>query len=274
MGRSFLRERRADVAGIEMRWLEAGAGVPVVMVHGIPTSAELWRRVVPRVARAGRAIAWEMVGYGDSIPAGRGRDISIAGQASHLIRWLEALGLDRPILVGHDLGGGVVQTVAVRRPVCAGLVLTNAIGYDAWPVWPVRLVQRVDRLIGRVPATLVAPAFKAVLSRMHAPALGPESARIHWSHYARHDGPTALARQARALDPGDTMAIAPRLPELSVPTRVVWGDADPFLGMALARRLARDLGTEVRPIPGGGHFTPEDHSGPIADAIMELVDRL
>lgn len=267
-------EHRAEVDGIATRWLEAGTGVPVVMVHGIPTSAELWRRVVPRV-EGGRAMAWEMVGYGDSIPAGRGRDISVAAQATHLIHWLDALGVDRAILAGHDLGGGVVQTVAVKRPgLCAGLVLTNAIAYDVWPVWPVKLVRRMHRLVERVPAALMAPAFKAVLRRMHAPGLGRVSARIHWSHYARHDGAAALAREARALDARDTMAIADRVLRLDIPARVVWGDADPFLGMAHARRLARDVGTTVRPIAGGRHFTPEDHPRPVADAINELVRRL
>ena len=54
----MMDERHATVNGIEMRWLERGAGTPVVLVHGIPTSPELWRHVMPRL-RA-RALAWEM----------------------------------------------------------------------------------------------------------------------------------------------------------------------------------------------------------------------
>jgi hypothetical protein len=60
-------ERTALVQGIQMRWLEHGQGCPVVLVHGIPTSPELWRRVMPRL-RGAQALAWEMVGYGKSIP--------------------------------------------------------------------------------------------------------------------------------------------------------------------------------------------------------------
>jgi pimeloyl-ACP methyl ester carboxylesterase len=62
---------------------------------------------VPR-ARDGRV--------GGSIPAGRGRDLSVARQAGHLIDWLDAVGIDRAVLVGHDLGGGVAQIAAVRPP--------------------------------------------------------------------------------------------------------------------------------------------------------------
>lgn len=266
-----MEEQRGAVDGIDMRWLEAGAGVPVVMVHGIPTSAELWRRVLPAVDGA-RAMAWEMVGYGASIPAGRGRDISVARQADYLLSWLRAQGIDRAILAGHDLGGGVVQAVAVRSPLlCGGLVLTNAVAYDAWPVWPTKLVQRFHWLVARVPAFLAAPVFQAALRGLHEPGLAPESARIHWGHYARHGGATALVRQVRALDARDTRMIANGLPGIEAPARVVWGDADPFLDMAVARRLARDLGTEVRPIVGGRHYTPEDHPESIANAINELV---
>ncbi|MGH2380988.1 MAG: hypothetical protein ACRDG7_07175 [Candidatus Limnocylindria bacterium] len=54
------------VDGISMRWEEHGDGFPVVLVHGIPTSPALWRHVIPMID--GQALAWEMVGYGHSIP--------------------------------------------------------------------------------------------------------------------------------------------------------------------------------------------------------------
>ena len=255
-----------------MRWLESGTGLPVVMVHGIPTSAELWRAVLPRVA--GRALAWEMVGYGGSIPAGRGRDLSVARQAEHLTSWMRELGLERALLVGHDLGGGVAQIVAERSAGrCAGLVLINSIAYDAWPVWPVKVVQRLHGLVSRLPDTVVGPALRAVLRRMHdTRAVGVVSARIHWGHYRRHGGVGSLVRQARALDPGDTIAVGRRLPDLGLRARVLWGTADRFLGTEVGWRLARDLGTTVRRIPGARHFVPEDHPAAVASAINELVD--
>ncbi len=127
-------ERTSVVEGVRMRWLEHGQGYPVVLVHGIPTSPELWRKVMPRL-RGARALAWEMVGYGRSIPEGRGRNISVAKQADYLAAWLRQLGIGRAVLVGHDLGGGVAQIAAARYPgLCTGLLLTNAIGYDSWPI--------------------------------------------------------------------------------------------------------------------------------------------
>jgi pimeloyl-ACP methyl ester carboxylesterase len=69
--------RRID---IPMRWVERGEGLPLVLIHGMPTSPLLWREVMPRIAGA-RCLAWEMVGYGASIPEGRERDISLSAQA-------------------------------------------------------------------------------------------------------------------------------------------------------------------------------------------------
>lgn len=78
-------------------------------------------------------MAWEMVGYGASIDEGRERDVSVAKQAEYLAAWMRAVGLDEgAVVVGHDLGGGVAQILAVRQPeLVRGLVLANAICYDS-----------------------------------------------------------------------------------------------------------------------------------------------
>lgn len=281
MGRIVaIDEHRGVVGGVRMRWLDTGSvdpavdpgpSVPAVLIHGIPTSAELWRHVLPALET--RAIAWEMVGYGASIPAGRGRDISVARQAGYLRSWLRAMGIERAVLVGHDLGGGVIQRVAVEdRELCAGLVMTNAIAYDSWPVWPMRLARRLHWLVRRLPDVVMSRGFEAVLRRMHSPSeIGKESARVHWGHYARYGGAEAFVRQARSLDTRDTLELADRLPRLDLPARVVWGASDPFQSIEWGRRLARDLGTDVRAIDDGLHFTPEDHPEVVADAIASLI---
>lgn len=84
-------ERTATVDGTPVRWLEQdGDGVPVVLVHGIPTSPALWRHVVPRLE--GLRVALEMTGYGDSIPAGEGRDLSLFQELEYGERFARDLG--------------------------------------------------------------------------------------------------------------------------------------------------------------------------------------
>lgn len=265
----------AVVDGIPMRWEEHGppGGPPVVLVHGIPTSPRLWRYVIPRLTAAGlRCLAWEMVGFGWSLDAGLERDISVARQAEYLRAWLRQVGVDRALLVGHDLGGGVVQRLLVEAPERAtGLVLTDCIAYDNWPVPPVWGAQLGAGALERTPAALLKPVFLAGLGRAahdNAPR-GRESARLHWKPYATANGRRALAHQLRSLHSGDTLEIAHELPRLSLPARVVWAEIDP-LGMASGEQLARDLDAPLTRIPGGRHFTPEDHPDLIAEAVLEV----
>ncbi len=153
----MIQQRTANVDGTPVRWLEQGSGVAVVLVHGIPTSPALWRHVLPLLPGL-RVLAFEMTGYGQSIPAGRTRDISVGAQADRLNAWLDHLDIDRAVLVGHDLGGGVVHIAAVRRPeLCAGLLITNGIGYDSWPIPSVKAMRAASSLLAHLPAIALNP---------------------------------------------------------------------------------------------------------------------
>ncbi|MEG3190936.1 alpha/beta fold hydrolase [Lysobacter sp. D1-1-M9] len=269
-----LRSHEADVGGIRMRWDERGSGIPVVLVHGIPTSPQLWRKVMPLVDGA-RLMAWEMVGYGHSIPEGRGHDISVRAQAGYLLEWLDAQGLDRVVLVGHDLGGGVVQIAALRHPErCQGLLLTNAIGYDSWPIPSVKMLRAAGGLVRRLPAGMIkAGIFRMLMARGHDDAqVARESLALHSAPYAEHGAGEALARQVRSLEVNDTRVVAGELPTLAgVPARVVWGAADQFQKIEYGERFARDLDAPLERIEGGKHFTPEDHPDRIAAALGALL---
>jgi pimeloyl-ACP methyl ester carboxylesterase len=266
-------ERTAVVAGVPVRWLEQdGQGIPVVLVHGIPTSPTLWRHVLPRLAGL-RVLAFEMTGYGGSIPAGRESDISVGAQADRLLAWLDELGIDRAVLVGHDLGGGVVHIAAVRRPeVCAGLFITNGVGYDSWPIPSVKAMAAASGIVAKLPAIALKPTLGMLLVRGHDHLkVAKESLAVHYRPYADHGGGEAMARQVDSLDVNDTLSVAEQIPTLDVPARVVWGVADQFQKVEYGERFARDLGVPLRRIESGKHFTPEGHPDVIAEEIRELV---
>ncbi len=260
------------IEGIPMRWHERGEGVPLVLIHGIPTGPQLWRHVLPQI-RGARCLAWEMVGYAGSIAAGRNRDISVAKQAENLANWMSAMGLDRVILAGHDLGGGVAQIAAVRhRDHCAGLFLTNAIAYDSWPIPSVKAMRATRGAVRHLPHAALKMVMATLLRRGHDdPAKAREALEVHFPPYRDSDGAAGLARQVAALDVRDTEAVAPDLPGLEIPARLVWGAADRFQKLQYGERLARDLSAPLRRIENGKHFTPEDHPDVIAEEINKLV---
>jgi pimeloyl-ACP methyl ester carboxylesterase len=272
-----VRERTASDPdeALVFRWLETGEGRPVVLIHGIPTSAELWRHVLPLVPGA-RLLAWEMVGFGRSWSHGVGRDVSVKAQAGQLFRWLDAVGIERALLVGHDLGGGVAQIAAVRRPErVSGIVLCNSIAYDSWPIPSVKAMRAIGGLVERTPPGLFRRLFSFLIHQGHDDGeRARESVEAHRPGYAHSDRPAAFVRQIRSLRTEDTLEIADRLPALNAPAAGVWGAADRFQKAKYGRRLAADLRAELTEIPGGKHFMPEDHPDAVAAAVRSVIDRV
>lgn len=113
------RKKRVRVRDLNMAYYEAGAGDPIVFLHGNPTSSYLWRNIIPHVQHLGRCIAPDMIGMGDSDPlpdSGPGK-YTFAVHRDHLFDLFETLkALDRVILVVHDWGSGVGFSWAQRHP--------------------------------------------------------------------------------------------------------------------------------------------------------------
>lgn len=267
-----MNSRTALVDDIRMRWEENGSGDPVILVHGIPTCPALWRDVAPLI-EGHRVLAWEMPGYGASIPEGEGRDISVSAQADYLVAWMRAIGIERAALVGHDLGGGVVQIAAVRHPeMFSGMLITNGISYDSWPVPLIKGVAMAGSILQYAPDGSLHALLRMIYGKGHETDAAAEAAfAAHAGHYDAHGGAEAFVRQAKSLNVEDTKAVADRLPLLDMPARIVWGAADDFQKIEYGERLAKDLRAPLRRIEGGKHFTPEDHPQLIAEEINLLL---
>ena len=95
-----------EVLDTFMSFSDVGAGaVPVVFLHGNPTSSYLWRNVIPHVAGQARCLAPDLIGMGESGKP----DIAyrLADHVRYLDAWFDALGLDEVVIVGHDWGGAL-----------------------------------------------------------------------------------------------------------------------------------------------------------------------
>ena len=277
-----------EVDGVPRRYFEAGdaGGEPVVLVHGVPTSAALWRHVVPRLTDGGvvRVLAVELLGYGTSVhdqtdDAGDVRDLSVRAQGHGLGRLLEVLGARPAVLVGHDIGSGVVQVCAAADPSSvAGLVVTNGVVDDSWPVPPVQAVKVAGAAVSRLPFVAVRTFFRAGLRLGYVDgAAAAEGTRWHLRPYAAAErrgtgGARALVRQVDAFDDRHTREVVDAVAALDVPARLVWGEADRFQTVAAGQRLAGLLGVELRRLPGLRHWTPEEAPDEVAAAVLEVVD--
>jgi 2-hydroxy-6-oxo-6-(2'-aminophenyl)hexa-2,4-dienoate hydrolase len=108
-----------EANGIRTHYLEQGRGEPVVLIHGGGAGADSmgnWRYVMPVLARHYRVIAMDMVGFGMSAKPNGAFVYSQEARNRHLLGFLDAMGLDRAVLVGNSMGGATALGVAVEHP--------------------------------------------------------------------------------------------------------------------------------------------------------------
>jgi 2-hydroxymuconate-semialdehyde hydrolase len=270
----FAPVERASVDGAEIAFRRAGSGPPVLLLHGIPTSSRVWDSVGGDLAADFDVIAPDLLGYGESAkPADR--DVSMAAQAVLVPKLLDALGVDRAVLVGHDLGGAVAQRMAVDAPDhTAGLALIDSVSFDSWPILRMRILRATAPPFARRWPRAWFAWFELTM-RPYVPkgeareafAAGLEA----WS--GDRAGAEAFMRNARAMDPRITQEVAPRLREVRVPAHVVWGRRDPFQKVRWAARLRDAVPGATLAVLDGGHFLPWDRPAEVAREIRALATR-
>ncbi len=265
-----------EVDGRRVNVRSAGeTGPAVLLVHGIPTNHRLWDDVVPEVSQHARVLAVDMLGYGDS-PAPEGQRVDLASQAAVLLGLLDTLGIDRAVVVGHDLGGGVAQILAVTAgDRVAGLGVVDGVCYDGWPVPMVRAMKAAWPLLERLPAATLTTTLRPGLRTLFAHRERAEPFLDRFlAPWQRPEGPRLLARHLRSLDSVHTQTVAPFLPRLRVPAEVVWGRRDHQLKPHHAERLAQDIpDARLTWVDDASHVVPADRPDVVAEAVLRLVDR-
>ena len=102
-----------DVLDSNIHYEESGEGVPLVFLHGNPASSYVWRKVTPHFGNI-HCLAPDLIGMGQSGKPDIG--YSFADHADYLAAWIDALGLDNMVLIGHDWGGALAFDWASRHP--------------------------------------------------------------------------------------------------------------------------------------------------------------
>lgn len=253
-------------------YLEAGSpdAVPIVFLHGIGGAARTFAPQLDRFGAAYRAIAWNMPGYGGSTPLPL---VTIDALAGALAAFMDELGLDRPVLVGHSLGGMVVQRLLERAPRAARAVVlaqTSAAFGSRDPAWQEAFLSArlgpldaghsmaalADTMLaGLVADPLASGADPALLARARdALARTPDS--------TYRDSVLAL----RGFDMRDALA------RIAVPALVLSGTLDgaaPPAGME--RMAARIPGARYVALEGVGHLAHLERPAAFNDAIERFL---
>ncbi|GAA4024064.1 alpha/beta hydrolase [Allokutzneria multivorans] len=254
------------VGGGELRFGDlAGPRCPVVLTHGAGMDHRMFEAQARALHEAGhRVIVWDQAGHGGSSLAPGARFTS-ALALDCLIALLDHLGLDRPILVGHSLGGNLSQALVRRCPSrVSGLIVVDS----AWNAGPLTALDRfLLKLAGPSLALVPASWLPGVMAR--ASAVTPEGIAESEATFARMPKRVFLDVWRATVsfvdsDPGY------RTP---VPLGLIRGERDRTGNIASAMpRWARAEGVAEHVIPGAGHVVTLDAAEATTAAILEIIN--
>ncbi|MDJ1131701.1 alpha/beta fold hydrolase [Streptomyces iconiensis] len=218
---------------------------------------------------------WDLLGYGDS-RADPGVAPSLARQARTLAELLDHWGLvdASPVLVGHDIGGGVVlRAHLVEGARAGGLGLVDAAVLGPWNTPFTEHQQRHADVYRTMPADIFGDLVEARFRTATHRRLTPEALAAYTAPWRGEEGQRRWLDQVAAVSFEDTREVVARLGGVAVPTLVLWGAEDRWLEPATGARLAAAIpGARHELVPGGGHFLPEDRPGETARALLRMLN--
>ena len=240
----MLEQRACELDGGSVRYHVAGSGPATVLVHGLAGSWRWWEPVVAPLASRLRVYLVDLPGFGSA----RGQRFVLGEAPSYLRALLAELGLERPNLVGHSLGGAVCARVAA--------------------LWP----QSVDRLVLAAPAGFLERrriAQFALPLTAAARQMRPAFLRVVLADSLRA-GLLTLYRAGTQLLGDD--ALRKELAAISAPTLLVWGERDPLVPLPLAGEYERAIpDARLVVLAGTGHVAMVDRPAEFAAALLDFV---
>jgi haloalkane dehalogenase len=267
--------RYVEQDGLRMHHVDEGEGDPVLLLHGEPTWAYLYRRVIPQLAPAARVVAPDWFGFGRSDKPLDAEWYSYDAHYASLERLVEQLDLQRITLVVHDWGGPLGFRLCAERPerierlvVLNTGILAGRAPNEVWLRFR-EMVRRVGTDIqpGRmVQAATARELAEEVVAAYDAPFPTPES-RVGVVRF-----PELLPTEPGHPSFGAMSAVAEAMRSWAKPTLVFFGDSDPIFPPQAAERVAAYLhGACLPPVERAGHFVQEDDGEEVGQRIANWL---
>jgi pimeloyl-ACP methyl ester carboxylesterase len=262
-----------EIDGAWLRVLDVGpkngGKAPIVFVHGYGSRLEAWRELVPELARDRRVITFDQRGFGLSEkPKGA------YGPTTHtndLLAIVDALDVDRPVLIGHSYGGGVVLRAALARPdAFRGLALVSTFAFEESvpPSFKMAKLPLVGELLfgafyEEVPGEKYLLAFHDTDRFVTVEALDEMKALM-----AQPGAVYAAMETVRGMD---YAAHEGGYRSIAVPTVVVWGEKDRVVPLKMGKHLSYVLDRELVVLEGTGHMPMWERPSSVLRALAPLL---
>jgi pimeloyl-ACP methyl ester carboxylesterase len=255
---------------------ERGNGEPIVFVHGLLVNGDLWRKVVPSLAKDFRCITPDWPLGSHDVPMNPEADLTTGGVAQLIADFLAALDLENVTLVGNDSGGALSQIVVTEHPDRIGrLVLTPCDAFDVFPPGMFKYLSLVARIPGGVfelaqtmrirPIRRLPIAFGWLVKK-------PLEREISDSYVRPVISSSGVRRDAtkfiKGIQPERLLSASGKLKTFDRPVLITWAADDRFFKLDLGRRLAAEFPkARFEVIEDSRTFVPEDQP----ERLVELI---
>ena len=269
-------EYKIEVNGKKINFKQAGTGQIVVLLHGVPCHLGLWDGVISYLDKLYCVYAFDLLGYGES-DRGQSSEINIKAQAMFLKDVFESMRLKNIILVGHDIGGGIAQIMALLNPeILKAIVLIDSVCYDSWPIELLKVESKVSMMFEHLPVDVLYRLFISYIEGgLYNKSRAEEIAQKYWKYIDRENGIKDFLEMVQSLNSKYTMEISHMLDKIKLPTLILWGKADIYLKLSYGYRLSEDIkNSKIEIIDGAGHFLPEDQPEKVGKLIESFINSL
>jgi haloalkane dehalogenase len=262
--------------GLRMHFVDEGDGAPVLLLHGEPTWAFLYRRMIPALARVARVIAPDYYGFGRSDKPTRSEDYSYNLHYNSIERLVDELDLSGTTVVVHDWGGPIGLRLAVERPdrVERLVILNTGVGAGRAPSeeW-----LRFREFVRRVGSELI-PGQLIRISSVHG--LADEIVEAYNAPFPTPESkagavafPEMVPTELDHPNAAKMLEVRAGLEQWEKPTLVLFSDSDPVFSTAAAERMASRIpgAGPAEIVEGAGHFLQEEKGEEIADRIVRFL---
>jgi pimeloyl-ACP methyl ester carboxylesterase len=255
-----------DLDGERMHYVDRGSGPPIVMIHGLAGNLRNYTyALVDRLTNDYRVIALDRPGSGYS-PRSHKTSASLEAQSATIAKLIKSLGLERPLVVGHSLGGAVSLALALNHPETVGALALIAPLTQVRPQVPKAfrgLDIRSPLLRNIIAHTIATPVAMKTGKDVVTAIFKPEPVPADFA--TRGGGLLGMRPEGFYTSSSDMIEVhlsmadlVSRYPQLKLPIRVLFGTEDAILNYRVFGEgfVAQVPQAELTLIPGAGHMLP------------------
>lgn len=269
--RAGLEARTVRVGAFDVRYVRAGAGPPLVLIHGLASSIYTWADVIGPLSTAFDVIALDLPGFGGS---SQPPTLTFDAYPGVVLGLMDALGIEKAHVAGNSMGGAVSLVLAASAPGRVDrLVILDSAGFNMGQGERPFIIQLLaSKSVGFVAERLPLRRF---LTRMTLRQLIPDRSRVTDERIDEYVGPMlrpgALDSVRSLLLSRVDLGFESQMAQIQAPTLVVWGRFDPWLPVAQADRFVEVIKTARKVVLETGHMPQEEQPAEVARLMREFL---